>query len=258
MKLIHVPYDKGSMDSNVGCKKTPKLLTKALEEIGSKRGGLPHFEVGDVNVVEGNVDVTMESVEDTAGDLFIGGDHSITYGSVKQFANKYKSGFGLVIFDAHPDVEESSGSVTHEDYLRSLIEEQVVDPENILLVGLRDVSKNESKFLKDRRIKTFLMKQWSSETLIELTESIMEFASSFPSVYVSFDIDVIDPVYAPGTGNLSVGGFTSKEALYLVRRMKRLKNLRGFDLVEINPDKDVNDITMKLGVEILYEILNRE
>ena len=88
----------------------------------------------------------------------------------------------------------------------------------------------------------------------ESCEVLMEFASG-KELYVSIDIDVIDPAFAPATGYKEPGGFSSREFLYLIKRINKMKNLRAVDLVEINPDKDEKHdfITTKLGSKILSE-----
>jgi|TARA_Y100000310_G_scaffold332380_1_gene407837 arginase family enzyme len=257
MKLVQIPYDSGTLGANTGCSKAPSELVKTLSKLCEKRGGVVPFEIEEVPVVSGNVDVTMNNIEACEGDVFVGGDHSVTYGAVKSFKNKHDS-FGLIIFDAHPDLEVSAGSVSHEDYLRSLIDEGIVDPKNVLLVGVRDVSKNEMSYIKEKGVTVFNLRKWGSEPVSELADAVTEFVNRFPAAYVSFDIDVVDPCFAPGTGHLAVGGFRSLDVLYLVQRLRRMKNLRGFDIVEVNPEKDVRNMTVELGCEILYTLLSKE
>ena len=80
------------------------------------------------------------------------------------------------------------------------------------------------------------------------------FAKNFDNLYISIDIDVIDPAFAPGTGYIEPAGLTSREFLYFLHRLKNLKNIRGYDIVEINPKKDINNLTTKLGAKILVEL----
>jgi len=74
-------------------------------------------------------------------------------------------------------------------------------------------------------------------------------------LYVSIDIDVIDPAFAPGTGYCEPGGLSTRDFLYLIQRINKLKNLKAIDLVEINPDKDKENMTVKLGAKILSELI---
>jgi agmatinase len=82
----------------------------------------------------------------------------------------------------------------------------------------------------------------------------MEFSSG-KELYVSIDIDVIDPAFAPSTGYPETGGLTSRQFLYLIQRIKKIKTLRAVDLVEINEKKDKDKITVKLGAKILAELI---
>ncbi len=95
-----------------------------------------------------------------------------------------------------------------------------------------------------------------ADDLEEMCDIIMEFSDK-KQLYVSIDIDVVDPAFAPSTGYPEPGGFTSKEFLYLIQRLNKIKNLRGVDIVEINSemDKENNNFTVKLGAKILSEFL---
>jgi arginase family enzyme len=143
---------------------------------------------------------------------------------------------------------------THEEWLRKIVEEGF-PAENILLVGLRNSHEDEIKFIKENKIKTLSINNLV-EDLQDMCDSIMEFSSG-KELYVSIDIDVIDPVFAPSTGYPEVGGLTSREFLYLIKRIKKIKNLKAVDLVEINEkrEKQNNNLTIKLGAKILAELI---
>ena len=113
--------------------------------------------------------------------------------------------------------------------------------------------KDEIQFIKEKRIKKISMNQLL-EDLQDICDTIMEFSNS-KELYVSIDIDVIDPVFAPGTGYKEPGGLTSRQFIYLIQRINKIKNLKAIDIVEINPDKDVNNLTTKLGAKVLAELL---
>ena len=83
----------------------------------------------------------------------------------------------------------------------------------------------------------------------------MELINKNKALYISVDIDVVDPAYAPGTGYLEPGGLSSRELLYMLHRFKKLRNFNYLDVVEINPGKDLNEITVKLGASIIREML---
>ena len=238
MDIVKVMYSKGSLGKNDGCENAPDIL---LESLHSK----------EVEIIKDNVDKTMRNISKIEGEVFVGGDHSITYGSFKGFSKKF-SNPGIILFDAHPDLEVTSGSVTHEDYLRKLIEEGVLKKENVILVGIRKVSKNEKDFMNG--MKFFGMEQiFNNEE--DVCDSVMEMAREFDGLYLSIDIDVLDPAFAPGTGYREVSGLNSQQLFYFLRRIKKLNNLKRVDLVEINPEKDRDNLTINMGKKIIGEFV---
>ena len=238
MIFVKVPYDIGSLGKNYGSGKAPDCL---FEKKSNEK------QVIEVKVDNSNIDLTMENISHAKGDFFIGGDHSITYGSFKGFAKEFNNP-GIIVFDAHPDLEVSTSSVTHEDYLRKLIDDGILKKENVILVGIRNISKNELSFLNG-------MKYFTMERIFRdeenICDSVMEMALKFDGLYLSIDIDVLDPAFAPGTGYLEAGGMSVTELLYFLKRLRNLRNLKRIDLVEINPDRDVNGITVKIGRKII-------
>jgi len=244
MKIVSIPFSGGSLGNNLGCEEAPKSILGI--------SGYKNFI--EVPVDNHNIDLTFENISKTifgANGLFIlGGDHSITY-SVFKTVNK---NYGLIIFDAHPDVQ-SSDFVTHEDYLRMLIEDNIIDPSKIILVGIRAGSKEEMDYLKNKGIVYFDINSILDLGLEEVCNLAMERALQWGGVYLSIDIDVVDPAYAPGTGYLEPGGLSSKELLYFLSRIKKMRNLKFVDLVEVNPKRDFNNLTLLLSKKIMEEFL---
>ena len=198
----------------------------------------------------------FESKEKT---IFLGGDHSISYSLGRAFLD-YCQNDGkepcLIVFDAHPDCMPVSKGCekypNHEEWLRALIE-QGFPSKNILLVGNRNSEKEEIEFLKEKNIRTIGMNKLL-ENLEDTCEIIMEFSDK-KELYLSLDIDVVDPAFAIGTGYKESGGLTSREFIYIIQRLNKIKRLRGVDLVEINPKLDMNNMTIKLGAKILSELI---
>lgn len=260
MKIIGIPAING-LGKTKGTEEAPQKIVDTLKkEVYLTETGLkPTIDFTMLAADNSNISSTNQVIEEAisgceALPLIIGGDHSITYSCFKAFSKKFRNP-GLVVFDAHPDLENSFSPPTHEDYLRMLIEEGHVRPENVVLVGTRSFDTNELEFLKSHKIHHFPMRKIAAESLHEVSDTVMSIAKEFGAVYVSIDIDAIDPAFAPGTGYLEPGGLTSREFLHFLSRLKNLKNLRAFDLVEINPSKDINGLTVKLGAKIASEIL---
>ncbi len=267
MFVVKVPGING-LGKTKGCEKAGSEILKVLREdkfsnesgreVDVSKFTLDSLKLDDSDL-EKNVrliyDKSFESFESKPFTLFLGGDHSVSYPLVRGFLDSVQNSGKepcLVVFDAHADCDYPNQEPTHEEWLRKVIEEGFPS-ENILLVGVRKIWENELGFLREKGVKIMPMNSLL-ENLHECCDVIMEFSRG-KELYVSLDIDVIDPAFAPGTGYLEGGGLSSREFLYLLSRIYKLKNLRGFDLVEINPDKDRDNLTTKLGAKILSELV---
>lgn len=250
-----------------GCEKAGNAILKTLEEIHSNEQGIPIdaglFELEEIHLDNSNIELTNELIyknslkifETKSKTIFLGGDNSITYPITKAFLEHCKSKGKepcLIVFDAHADCMQPMKEPTHEEWLRALIEAGF-PTENILLVGVRNLWKDEITFLKQHNIKIISVEQLR-DNLQDMCDTITEFALN-KELYVSVDIDVIDPAFAPGTGYRESGGLTSRQFIYLIQRINKIKNLRAVDIVEINPDKDRDNLTVKLGAKILSELI---
>ncbi len=252
-----------SMKKTDGCEKAPVQVVESLGKIYSSEKGkiidnkLMNFE--EIHVNNSNLEESNELIYENAKEifseqdkaLFIGGDHSISYGLVKAFKESFQDPF-LIVFDAHADCMIPGKEPTHEEWLRKIIEEGF-PAENIILIGVRNIFHEEKSFLDKHKIKVLGMKELQ-ESRQEICDSLMERARQADAFYISLDIDVVDPAFAPGTGYLEPGGLSSRDLIYFLQRLNLLKNFRGADIVEINPDKD-DGKTVKLGAKLLAEML---
>lgn len=250
MKILQVSFDAGSLGKNKGCENGPDEIVKKLKNFSRK----VYFENFEANC-NGNLNEVYEEIYEKCKnvDMMIGGDHSITYSGFRAFKERF-SNPGLLVFDAHPDCEVGTPTVDHESFARKLIEDKILKKENLIMVGLRSFSDNEIAYLKENKIKYFSMDKLFGN-LQNVCDIIMEICRDFDGLYVSVDIDVVDPAFAPGTGCLESGGLSSQEILYFIRRVNLLKNLRFMDIVEVNPSKDINGITVELTNKILLELM---
>ena len=263
MKVIKIPSSQGGLGKATGAELAPDIILKQTNELFfSEDGCLPIFDEDKAEIVQGNIEETNKNIyckakeilKESSKPLFLGGDHSITYPLVKAFAEVFPENPGIIIFDAHPDAENDFMPPSQEDLLCALINQNIIKKENIILVGTRNWDKNEIEFIKKNKIRFFPMKEIAAEGINETSESMMSIAKNFDSLYISIDIDVLDPAFAPGTGYIEPGGLTTRELLFFLHRLKKLKNLKAYDLVEINPKKDINDMTSKVGAKLLVEL----
>jgi arginase family enzyme len=264
MKILKIAFNGGALTKRKGIEKAPESIEKGLKEFYLNENGIsPGFSFENVNIDNYNNEESHNIIEKKASEesgknkfvLALGGDHSITYSCFKGFAVG-KENPGLIIFDAHPDCENNFFPPTHEDFVKVLVRKKIIKPENIILIGLRNWHSKEKEFLEKEKIKRFTMKQLFSDGLQESMDYIMELARQFSELYVSIDIDVIDPGFAPGTGYPEPGGLSVRELIYSIQRLKLLKNFKMADIVEFNPDKDNNEMTLKIAAKIIMELYN--
>jgi agmatinase len=266
MLIVKTPGING-LGRTKGCRNAGNAILESLKKIYTSEAGkkieyaglaLEEIHVNNNNLPEQEkliYENALESFESQDKVIFLGGDHSISYPIGKAFL-KYSANEGkipcLIVFDSHPDCMEPVKEPTHEEWLRALVDKGFT-PENILVVGMRNAYEDELKFLEENKIKRISINDLN-ENLQEYTDTITEFAYG-KILYVSLDIDVADPAFAPSTGYPEPGGLTSRQLIYIVQRLGKMKNLKAVDIVEVNSENDRTESTTKLAAKILAEIL---
>ena len=260
MRIAKVPFSKGSLGKSEGCELAPDEIVEQTKEIFLSEDGrsfefkTDKLPVNNSNITETNKNIFDYVMQQDEPLIMLGGDHSITYSAFMAFSKKFKDA-GIVIFDAHPDCENYFKPPSHEDFVNVLVKDNIVNKNNIIIIGIRNWDKNEFEFLKNNKIKHFTMKEIFEEGVRDVCDAVMSVAKDFGALYVSVDIDSLDPAFAPGTGYIEPGGLSSRQLLYFLSRLKKLNNLKMVDVVEINPKKDINHLTSKLGAKILVEMI---
>jgi len=268
MFIVKVPGING-LGKTKGCEKSGNAILEALKEIHSNEQGNiideSLLDLEEIHLDNSNLELSNQLIYENSREIFetkpkivfLGGDHSITYSTGKAFldnCNDNRKEPCMIVFDSHADCMFPMKEPTHEEWLRKLIETGF-PKENILLVGLRNIWKEEITFLRENKIKTLSIVNLTAD-LQDMCDTIMEFVNG-RELYVSIDIDIVDPSFAPATGYPEIGGLTSRQILYLVQRIKKIKTLKAVDLVEINEkkDKEYRNMTVKLGAKILGELI---
>ncbi len=234
MTVYRIPFGLGHLGKNEGVELAPEKI--------APRGTRLHFNTQNVGQGLEEIEKTASKIRGNA--LFVGGDHQLSYALVRAFARAHKN-FSLLVFDAHPDCMDFFVPPSHEDWLRSLVEEKIVRPEDVLVVGVRKIHPIERGFLKRHCIMFLSPKQALAGKKLGL------FLARAKTLYVSFDIDVFDAKLVPGTGFPEKNGFSEAEGLALVGRVLESKKVRRMDLVEANPAKDKRGKTIRLARKVL-------
>ncbi|MFD1708794.1 agmatinase [Siminovitchia sediminis] len=221
-------------------------------------------DYGDIDVIPGNalrtydniVEGLMPLLEKNVIPVIMGGDHSISLGNLRAFHKKYGK-IALVHFDSHGDTWEHyyGEKYMHGTPFRRAAEEGLLDLEHSIQVGMRGplYGPNDIEDARNLGFEVIPMKEVREIGFDNVMKRIHERVQDRP-VFVTYDIDFVDPAYAPGTGTPEVGGPTSYEALEYVRGLDGL-DVVGFDLVEVLPTYDSNEITAVLASAVIYEML---
>lgn len=212
-------------------------------------------DYGDVDVVPGNIMKTMEIVEKELATVvsrsvpFIaGGDHSITLPVLRAMKREHGR-VNLVHMDSHFDFWDSHWGerFTHGSWLRRAREESLL--KRVVQLGIRGSFPSEEDLKDGRRLSIMT---FTTIDVVEKQDALRKALASLEGkTYLSLDIDVADPSFAPGTGTPEVGGLTSLDLVRLVRLMRL--DLAGMDVVEVSPPYDVSELTSMLAANLLYE-----
>ncbi len=278
--ILGAPFDWGA-SHRPGARFGPKAIREAdyLPPDGSRPHltagvdplvDLPVVDAGDAPIIGGAVEPSLAAIEEwvhaiaAAGaiPLVLGGDHTITYPDATAVARAY--GFGevaLVHFDAHADTGDLQWGQLygHGTPMRRLIESGAVPGHRFVQIGLRGYwpPPETLAWMREQRMRSYFMEEITRRGLAEVVDEAVDAAleGGARGVFLSVDIDVVDPGMAPGTGTPEPGGLTARELLDTVRRLGRDLTILGADIVEVAPHYDQPmDITAALANRIVLEL----
>jgi|TARA_B110001454_G_C12627504_1_gene395504 agmatinase len=217
------------------------LEAEAISDLGNTKHTVVAAEM--LQMVK---DVTSELKKQDKQIIILGGEHLITLGSFTCFPKDT----GYVVFDAHYDLRDqyADTKLSHAAYLRRIVEER--GSENIVHVGARAFVKEELAFLKEHNIATVSDKEISNGNGPKLLKDV---TSTFDRVYLSVDLDVLDPAFAPGVGNPEAVGISSRELYDLITTLQN-KKIVAADMVELNPTYD-NGSTASMAAKMIATII---
>ena len=217
------------------------LETANITDLGNTKHTVVATEM--LQMVE---NITTELKKQNKQIIILGGEHLITLGSFSCFSKDT----GYVVFDAHYDLRDQYADIklSHAAYLRRLVEKR--GSENIVHVGARAFVKEELAFLNDNKIRTVSDKEIRDGNGPKLLQDI---TSTFDNLYLSIDLDVLDPAFAPGVGNPEAVGISSRELYDLVTTLQN-KKIVAADIVELNPTYD-NGATASIAAKMISTII---
>lgn len=220
-------------------------------------------DFGDLSINPLSIDDTFrritsqldEVLKSGARTLCVGGDHSILLPILRSIHKRFGP-VGLIQFDAHNDTWGGyfGSPHSHGTPVRRAIEEGLLVGKDILQVGLRGqvYAKEDFDFGKKHGFKVVTSEEFHRRGIQSVKRHLRKLGGR--PVYITLDIDVVDPAFAPGTGTPQVGGFSSAQILELVRNLRGLK-IVGCDLVEVSPPYDTGEITSLLAANLVYELV---
>jgi agmatinase len=188
--------------------------------------------------------------------LFLGGDHSVTIPLMQAFDRRVDGHFGVVHFDSHPDVFDTyeGHRWSHACTERRALELPGLDPQHLVFVGLRSVCQEEWDFLKAHpEIPYYTARQCHQRGIELVAQEVVGRLQDLPAVYLTLDIDGLDPAFAPGTGTPEGGGLSTRDLLELVRMVLQRLPVQALDIVEVAPPLDHSDITSFAALKVIYE-----
>lgn len=196
---------------------------------------------------------------DAASNWFLlGGDHSVSYSSVKAFQGKYGS-IGVIQFDAHHDLRNTEdGGPTNGTPFRRLLEDEVITGTNLVQIGIRDFTnaKAYNDYALEQGITVYSMEDVNRESIESiLTREIEALSKRVDLIYISVDMDVLDQAFAPGCPAIGPGGMDSRTLLQGIQIVAQHSMVKAMDIVEIDPTIDFRNMTSRVAAYVLLEFM---
>ena len=268
INVYGIPFD-GAASIGKGASEGPdriRLLSKGLPPTTEEGVILENFFVYDAGDAPldlnweryyGDIEKTAEELIKDKFTLFLGGDHSVSIPLLAGFRKAYKGKkIGVIHFDCHADLmdEYEGHKWAHACPFRRFLELDGVESKDLAQVGVRSFEPEEVHFINQSDIRFYHASKVEQLGVVEVVKQLAEAYEDYDAIYISVDIDVLDPAYAPGTGTPEGGGLTSRQMMYMTRELVKNLPVKAFDLVEISPPRDINDTTSWAGLKIIYEL----
>ncbi|WP_441770522.1 agmatinase [Labrys sp. KB_33_2] len=268
--LVGIPFDGGATN-RTGARHGPREIrnqSSLVRRVHHVTGISPFDRVragdcGDAPINPLDLMASLESIEafyaeiHAAGarPLTAGGDHLTTLPILRALAKQ--APVGLIQFDAHSDTYDSffGSRYNHGTPFRRAIEEGLVDPKRMIQIGIRGAISDAANydFARAAGVRIVFIEEFMARGVADVMTEARAIIGEHPA-YLTFDIDALDPSFAPGTGTPEIGGISSREAQAMIRLMEGA-NLVGADLVEVSPPLDPSGLTALTGATLMFELL---
>ncbi|MDP2638533.1 MAG: arginase [Candidatus Levybacteria bacterium] len=293
LNVLGVPLDLGAQ--RIGVDKSPQALRQrgfveklsgvgiSVEDMGDISCNFPknlNFKNPNIKYVDEIIDIvgkSMRHVEDVIKNnekiVVLGGDHSITLGNVSGASKALDGNLGLIYIDAHGDLNTDKTTTTgniHGMPLAALMGfgnnlltslggfSPKIKKDHMLHIGGKDFDKGELDLIQNEKLNLFTVFDILSYGLSPLLKKIKDLQCKTPKIWVSFDLDVVDKIYAPGVGIANNGGLTYREIAAITEYIGKNCNVIGADIVEYNPTKDIGNKTAELAIEIAAKLFGSD
>ena len=258
LSILSFPSDENSSFIR-GCSKAPTAIIKAFNSESSNMFSENGYNCGNHEQIRILDTIELQSGKDAIDQIknavkkelvkskkiiSIGGDHSITYPIIEAYSNDFKS-LNILHFDAHPDLYNNfnDNPYSHASPFARIMEKSLV--KRLVQVGIRTLNDHQRDQVKKFGVEVIEMKDFNSDLSLKFDGP----------VYISLDIDGLDPAFAPGVSHPEPGGLTTRNVINIINQIKG--EVVGGDIVEYNPNEDVNDITAFTAAKLLKEMIGK-
>ncbi len=264
--VVGIPYD-GAACYRRGAAQGPSAIRKASEQLpptletGEELTDLIVHDVGDRSIRKGlpqdlpDMVAVYRPLFPATFPLTLGGDHSVVIPLFHVLSALAPGPVGLLVFDAHTDLSDifQGSAYSNGCPLRRAMELPNFSPLHTALVGVRCFEPLALRYLEEQKLRTIGPEELGTRGVDVVAAELLEYFRGLSQVYLSIDIDVLDPAYAPGTGIPDAGGLTTRQVITLIRRLTALP-IVGADLVEVAPPLDPSEATVFAALKIIMEL----
>ncbi|MFX0003744.1 MAG: agmatinase [Candidatus Hodarchaeota archaeon] len=276
--IFGIPWDYLTSIDLPNSSIAPKEIRDVTNDIGwTSELGWPVTDfkiadIGNIPIEKANIDKNLDTIKNFVKDLYkqnekiipimIGGDHFCSFPVIKTIGDLFnkKDEFGVLLFDAHLDFyqEWDKGVYSHATISHRVFDLEYINNKNLLIAGVRDIDIPELEIAKSEKLE-YLSAFQLIDGIDSYIEKIVNFfkTSGINSLYISIDIDTLDPSIAPGTGFAMPGGFAYRELWKILKEISKNFKIIGFDLVEVAPNLDLkNKMTCNLAAKLIVEFIS--